>query len=141
MPDELKCKSCGEASPLDFDLCWNCGKSLATAERVESEGEDENSAHRDDAESWVEVYRAANAIQAHVVATALESAGIRVFIDGEALTAAIGILPPGWNTSPRVLVAETDVEDARRIIAESERGSMSADEIEEDDTNEKDAES
>ena len=24
----LKCASCGEESPANFDLCWNCGRAL-----------------------------------------------------------------------------------------------------------------
>ena len=24
-----RCASCGEDSPANFDLCWNCGRSLA----------------------------------------------------------------------------------------------------------------
>ena len=24
-----RCAACGEDSPANFDLCWNCGKSLA----------------------------------------------------------------------------------------------------------------
>ena len=31
---ELKCSSCGEVNPLQFELCWNCGRSLSDAERV-----------------------------------------------------------------------------------------------------------
>lgn len=26
---EVKCGACGEDSPPNFDLCWNCGGSLA----------------------------------------------------------------------------------------------------------------
>ena len=25
---DLACRSCGESSPSNFDLCWNCGSSL-----------------------------------------------------------------------------------------------------------------
>jgi hypothetical protein len=23
------CRACGEESPANFDLCWNCGRALA----------------------------------------------------------------------------------------------------------------
>jgi hypothetical protein len=26
----VKCSHCGEENPASFDLCWNCGKDLAT---------------------------------------------------------------------------------------------------------------
>ncbi len=35
MAVELKCAACGESSPSGFDLCWNCGESLANSQRVE----------------------------------------------------------------------------------------------------------
>ena len=25
----MRCAACGEDSPANFDLCWNCGRSLA----------------------------------------------------------------------------------------------------------------
>src|SRR2546430_1150747 len=62
-------------------------------------------------QEWVEVYRAKNAVEAHIVAGALENAGIEVQIDGEALVGGVGILPPGWSTSPRVLVADSGSTD------------------------------
>jgi hypothetical protein len=27
--DNVACRKCGEESPANFDLCWNCGGSLA----------------------------------------------------------------------------------------------------------------
>jgi len=26
--ENIACRACGEESPANFDLCWNCGKSL-----------------------------------------------------------------------------------------------------------------
>ena len=64
----------------------------------------------------VEVYRAANLAQAHAIRAVLEEADIRVAIHGELLQGAVGELPMGWPTSPRVLVAEDDAEAARELI-------------------------
>jgi len=51
---ELECKQCGERNPPRFEVCWNCGKSLEDAKRVESsETTDEN----DERQTWGDVYR------------------------------------------------------------------------------------
>lgn len=26
---DVRCAACGEVSPANFDLCWNCGRALA----------------------------------------------------------------------------------------------------------------
>jgi RimJ/RimL family protein N-acetyltransferase len=72
-------------------------------------------------ESLVEVYRAANAPQAHVVCDRLEAEGIPARVDGDFLQGALGGLPVGWSASPRVLVAESYAKKARQIIAAIER--------------------
>ena len=65
---------------------------------------------------FVEVYRARNLPQAHAIRIALEDAGIAVQLEGELLQGAVGDLPIGWATAPRILVEESQVRAAREII-------------------------
>ena len=74
-----------------------------------------------DDENVVEVYWAADAPQAHLVKAVLKKAGIEAQVVGEMLQAAVGNLPWGPSTSPRVWVAKTDEAHARAIIAEWEQ--------------------
>ena len=55
-------------------------------------------------QQFVEVYRARNAPQAHLLRGTLEEAGIAVRIEGELLQGLAGELPMGWASAPRVLV-------------------------------------
>jgi hypothetical protein len=64
----------------------------------------------------IEVYRAKNLPQAHMIRIALEEAGIHANIDGALLQGAVGDLPIGWPTAPRILVDQTDAALARSII-------------------------
>ena len=74
-----------------------------------------------DDENVVEVYWAADAPQAHLVKAVLRKAGIEAQVVGEMLQAAVGELPFGPATSPRVWVAKTDEDRARAVIAEWEK--------------------
>jgi Putative prokaryotic signal transducing protein len=63
--------------------------------------------------NFIEVYRAANSIEAHLLKGELEAAGIRVMVSDEAASA----MRPGlWWTSPRILVDETDAAQALALI-------------------------
>jgi hypothetical protein len=73
---------------------------------------------------FVEVYRARNVPEAHAIRIALEEAGIPARIEGDLLQGAVGELPLGWVTAPRILVNETHVASAREII---ERGRVQED--------------
>jgi putative signal transducing protein len=64
----------------------------------------------------VEIYRAKNLPQAHMIRIALEEAGIQAQIEGELLQGAVGQLPIGWVTAPRILVDESQIAAAREII-------------------------
>ncbi len=64
----------------------------------------------------VEVYRAKNVPQAVAFRQALEDAGIHVVIDNDFLQGAVGELPLGWTTAPRIVVARDDASRARQII-------------------------
>lgn len=65
---------------------------------------------------FVEAYRAAHPVQAHALRMALEEAGIRVVIENEALQGAIGDVPCGWSSAPRLMVEESQLAAARTII-------------------------
>lgn len=70
------------------------------------------------ADRVVEVYSAANAIEAQGLCALLEEEGIRAQIVGEQLGSAAGCLPLGEALAPRIWVREDDVEQARGIIQE-----------------------
>lgn len=64
----------------------------------------------------VEAYRARNPAQAHALKFALEDAGIHVVIENEPLQDAIGEIPGGWASCPRLLVAESQLATARDLL-------------------------
>lgn len=66
------------------------------------------------------VYRALHPPQAHMVANFLREAGIPATVDGDHLFGALGELPLGWSTSPRVLVHQTNAAAARVLIEAAE---------------------
>ncbi|HET6328687.1 MAG TPA: DUF2007 domain-containing protein [Planctomycetaceae bacterium] len=68
---------------------------------------------------FVEIYRAENDIAAHLVKGTLEAAGIPTQITEESFAANRG-LNPIWWASPRILVAESQAEEAAAIIREIE---------------------
>ncbi len=69
----------------------------------------------------VEVYWAADAQDAHAVKAMLLDAGIHADVVGELLVGAIGEIPMGPVTSPRVWVRSEDEARARPLVAEWER--------------------
>ncbi|MFN0195574.1 MAG: DUF2007 domain-containing protein [Planctomycetaceae bacterium] len=66
---------------------------------------------------FVEVYRGQNIPEAHTIRIALEDAGITAWVEGEFLQGALGDLPAGWMTTPRVMVEQSHAEEAKRVIA------------------------
>lgn len=74
----------------------------------------------------VEVYRAKNATQAHMLATALEEAVIKAEVQGESLNTlsltAVNLISDAslWWAAPRILVLEEDAERAGRLLLELE---------------------
>ena len=88
------------------------------------------------ADTQREIYVAATTAQAHLLKNVLERQGITAFISNEALQIAEGKFPMGIPTAPRVLVAESDADEARQIAIsfdESSRGPSEVDEEEEAD--------
>ena len=73
---------------------------------------------------FVEVYSAANVLNAHTVQSALLEAGIEAVVDGEPLQNAMGGLQ--GETAPRVLVHESQAEAARALIARVESAQFHA---------------
>ncbi|MCH7726608.1 MAG: DUF2007 domain-containing protein [Planctomycetes bacterium] len=67
------------------------------------------------------VYTAASAQQAHLLKNILEEMGIVAHVTNDALQGAVGELPLGWAGAPRVVVAETDNEQARKVAIEFDR--------------------
>jgi hypothetical protein len=67
--------------------------------------------------SFVEVYRAKNSVDAHLVKNALGDAGIAAQITEESVAS---MEPNLWWACPRLLVAETDTDKATAIIRELE---------------------
>ncbi len=56
----------------------------------------------------VEVYRAKDSPQAHLLSSVLEGAGIQASVEGDLLQGALGEIPVGWSTAPRIMVEERD---------------------------------
>jgi hypothetical protein len=74
----------------------------------------------------VEVYRAKDTPQAHMLVAALEGAGVGAVVEGDLLQSALGELPVGWSSAPRVMVESRDVAKAREVIAQAEATSGAA---------------
>jgi hypothetical protein len=64
------------------------------------------------------IYTAANLPQAHILRNLLEDLGIPATVTNDAVQQAIGDIPAGWSTAPRVVVAEEHAELARRVALE-----------------------
>ena len=69
---------------------------------------------------FVEIYRPKNLMQAHAIRMALEDAGVDVRIEGELLQSAVGEIPLGWDTLPRILVDSSQLNTAREIVERSD---------------------
>jgi len=68
------------------------------------------------ADRVVEVYSAANGVEAHGLRAVLEERRIRTEVVGETLRTAAGDLPLGQSLAPRIWVREGDARRAREII-------------------------
>lgn len=67
-------------------------------------------------QSLTEVYRAASVLDAKLMQASLESAEIPAVVTGELLQNALGDIPLGWSTAPRIMVPEEFVNAARTVI-------------------------
>jgi hypothetical protein len=72
--------------------------------------------------TFVEVYRAKNSVDAHLVQNALGDAGI----DSQIAEESVASMEPNlWWASPKLLVAQTDAQEATAIIREIEASRQS----------------
>ena len=69
----------------------------------------------------VEVYRAKDSVQAHLLRSGLEEMGIRAIVEGDLLQGALGEIPMGWSTAPRIMVDEPDAAKARESLERLEQ--------------------
>jgi hypothetical protein len=73
-------------------------------------------------EDLVEVYRAKSSVQAHLMVSELEDAGIKAMVDGDDLQTGLGVDAMGWSAAPRILVAASNEGRARGIIKHLDQG-------------------
>lgn len=66
----------------------------------------------------VELYRARSLPEAHALRNLLEVEGIPAGVENELLQGALGDLPLGWATAPRVVVERGRESEARALLAE-----------------------
>jgi Putative prokaryotic signal transducing protein len=78
-----------------------------------------------DNEELVEVYRAKSSVQAHMMVSELEDAGIKAMVDGDELQSGLGGDALGWSAAPRVLVAASNEGRARGILKHLDHGRSS----------------
>lgn len=71
----------------------------------------------------VEVYRAKDSLQAHLLRSILEEEGIPALVDGDMLQGAVGELPAGWASAPRIMVEERNATQARALLERWESSS------------------
>ncbi len=75
-----------------------------------------------DNEELVEVYRAKSSVQAHLMVSELEDAGIKAMVDGDQLQGGLGGEALGWSAAPRVMVAASNEGRARGILKHLDHG-------------------
>lgn len=73
-------------------------------------------------EDLVEVYRAKSSVQAHMMVSELEDAGIKAIVDGDGLQGGLGGEALGWSAAPRILVAASNEGRARGILQHLDHG-------------------
>ena len=70
----------------------------------------------DEQGDFVEVYRARGLPEAYAIRLLLEDLGVSVRIDNEMLQGALGDLPVGWVTAPRIMVLSDYESISRQIL-------------------------
>jgi hypothetical protein len=73
-------------------------------------------------EDLVEVYRAKSSVQAHLMVSELEDAGIKALVDGDDLQTGLGVDAMGWSAAPRIMVAASNEGRARGILKHLDHG-------------------
>jgi hypothetical protein len=68
----------------------------------------------------VEVTVARDIPHAYMIKGLLEEAGIQVHVGNENLQTAVGLVPPGYSTAPRIIVLESQAKQALQILKDLE---------------------
>jgi len=71
-----------------------------------------------DDSSIVELYSAANSVEAHAIVNALAAAGIKARVVGEFLEVGIGYISSSQLAGPKVWVRQEDEARARELLKE-----------------------
>ncbi|MGL5096656.1 MAG: DUF2007 domain-containing protein [Planctomycetia bacterium] len=66
----------------------------------------------------IELYRARSAVEAQLLHSRLEEAGVKAFVSGANTGGAGGELNLGWSTDPVVMVAAVDEAAAKQVVAD-----------------------
>lgn len=82
----------------------------------------------------VELYRARSLFEAHMIRLLLEAEGIPLAVENESLQSALGELPLGWSSAPRIVVNHQDEAAARKVLDEFRRREQTRDTVNEDST-------
>jgi hypothetical protein len=69
-----------------------------------------------DDSNLVEIYSAANSIDAYAMANALKASGIKARVLGEFLEMGAGGLPVGQSTAPKVWIRKDEEHRARELL-------------------------
>jgi hypothetical protein len=69
----------------------------------------------------VPIYSAADLVQAQLLRDELEEHGISAWVINESLQGAVGQLPAGWSSNPRVVVERNKADEARAVAVEFDR--------------------
>ncbi|MEI8020003.1 MAG: DUF2007 domain-containing protein [Schlesneria sp.] len=80
----------------------------------------------------VEIYRARNLPEAYVIRAALDEVGVKSHVENEFLQGAVGELPAGWITCPRIHVDESQANLAMEIINQAQLNHLNRSESDED---------
>ena len=74
-----------------------------------------------DENELVEVFVARDLPHAHLLMALLKSGGIDGHVTNEHLQGAVGELPAGWATTPRILVRASVATQAKQLLREVEK--------------------
>lgn len=66
--------------------------------------------------NFQEVYRARDPEHSGLIVAMLQQAGIDARPDGTSLGSAVGEIPIGWSTAPRIMVPAEEYDRARQIV-------------------------
>ena len=90
-------------------------------------------------EELVELYRTKGLPEAYALKNAIADAGVLAFVDNELLQGAVGEVPMGWHTTPRILVPAGSRDIARNVLEAflQEAAASSSSESDEDDLQER----